>query len=117
MVRWWVTHGIGVEFHETGMHRRGTAFAARWGSLFSGTLRYTDINQFDRERLSVQKFEWRLSDAGSQINLGDLFANLSPCSLTRGWRSSATWAMTRTRCARRWFALRQINVALDLKQT
>ncbi len=76
-------------FHETDVLRSGTAFAGQWNSLFNGTLRYTDSNQFDRERLSVQKFEWRLSDADSQINLGDYFANLSPYSLTKGIKGLA----------------------------
>jgi len=76
-------------FHETDVLRTGTALGGQWNSYFNGTLRYTDSNQFDRERFSLQKLEWRLSDADTQINLGDYFANLSPYSLTKGVKGLA----------------------------
>lgn len=76
-------------FHETDVYWNGTALNGSWNSLFNSTLRYTDSNQFDRERLSLQKFELRLSDADTQINLGDYFANLSPYSLSKGVKGLA----------------------------
>lgn len=75
--------------HETDMRWAGRAFDGTWDALFNGTLRYTDTSQFDPERLSLQKFEWRLSDADTQINVGDYFANLSPYSMTKGIKGVA----------------------------
>lgn len=75
--------------HETDMRWAGRAFDDKWDALFNGTLRYTDTNQFDPERLSLQKLEWQLSDADTQINVGDYFANLSPYSMTKGIKGVA----------------------------
>ena len=75
--------------HETDVRWSGVAFQGNWNSVFNGTLRYTDSDQFDPERLSAQKLEWRLSDANTQINLGDYFANLSPYAMTKGIKGVA----------------------------
>jgi hypothetical protein len=75
--------------HETDVRWNGMAFDGQWNSLLNSTVRYTDSNQFDQERLSLQKLEWRLSDARTQLNLGDYFANLSPYSMTRGIKGLA----------------------------
>lgn len=80
--------GIHV-LHETDVRWTGMAFDGKWNSLFNSSLRYTDSNQFDPERLSLQKLEWRLSDAHTQLNLGDYFANLSPYSMTKGIKGLA----------------------------
>lgn len=75
--------------HETDVRWSGMVFDDKWNSLFNSSLRYTDSNQFDPERLSLQKLEWRLSDARTQLNLGDYFANLSPYSMTKGIKGLA----------------------------
>jgi hypothetical protein len=75
--------------HETDLRWRGTVASGQWNSLLNSTLRYTDSNQFDPERLSLQKLEWRLNDARYQINLGDYFANLSPYAMTKGIKGVA----------------------------
>ncbi|OYY92417.1 MAG: hypothetical protein B7Y41_15965 [Hydrogenophilales bacterium 28-61-23] len=80
--------GIHV-LHETDVRWTGMAFDGKWNSLFNSSLRYTDSNQFDPERLSLQKLEWRLFDAHTQLNLGDYFANLSPYSMTKGIKGLA----------------------------
>ncbi len=75
--------------HETDLRWSGVMADGQWNSTFNSTLRYTDSNQFDPERLSLQKLEWRMSDARYQINLGDYFANLSPYAMTKGIKGVA----------------------------
>lgn len=75
--------------HETDLRWDGVVANGQWNLLFNTTLRYADTTQFDPERLSLQKLEWRLSDARYQINLGDYFANLSPYSMTKGIKGLA----------------------------
>ncbi len=75
--------------HETDVRWNGMAFDGKWNSLFNSSLRYTDSNQFDPERLSLQKLEWQLFDARTRLNLGDYFANLSAYSMTKGIKGLA----------------------------
>lgn len=75
--------------HETDVRWNGMVLDGQWNSRLNSTLRYTDSDQFDPERLSLQKLEWRLSDARYQINLGDYFANLSPYSMTKSIKGLA----------------------------
>jgi hypothetical protein len=76
-------------FHETDLYLQGQALGGQWNLTVNGTVRYTDSRQFDPERVSTQKLEWRLSDAHTQIHLGDYFANLSPYALTKGVKGLA----------------------------
>ncbi|MDP2431440.1 MAG: hypothetical protein Q8O33_05365 [Pseudomonadota bacterium] len=89
--------GKASSFYDTGTHlmhetdvRWGTQIMdGKWNSLLNTTLRATDSRQFDPENLSIQKLEWKLSDANTQINFGDYFANLSPYSMTKGIKGAA----------------------------
>jgi hypothetical protein len=55
-----------------------------WDGSLATTLRYTDSRQYDPDHLSLQKLELRLKDAQNKIEMGDLFANLSPYSMMKG---------------------------------
>lgn len=55
-----------------------------WDGAMSTTLRYTNSKQYDPATLSVQKFESSLKDAHNRVDMGDLFANLSPYSMMKG---------------------------------
>ena len=55
-----------------------------WDGSLATTLRYTDSPQYDPDYWSLQKLEVHLKDAKTKIDLGDLFANLSPYSMMKG---------------------------------
>ena len=55
-----------------------------WDGGLSTTLRYTNSKQYDPSTLSLQKFESNLKDAHNRVDMGDLFANLSPYSMMKG---------------------------------
>ena len=69
-------------FHESEIYR-AAILANGWNSTLSAALRYTDSTQFDPDKFSVQKFEYRLNDASKSITLGDYFANLSQYSMNK----------------------------------
>lgn len=80
----------GTQFlHESDIRYKGAVMEGKWASLLNATVRVTDSNQFDPEEISIQKLEWKLSDARTQINLGDYFANLSPYSMTKSIKGVA----------------------------
>lgn len=75
-------------FHETDIlatHGLGT----NWNSLLNATVRYTDSRQYDPDNLSLQRFQWQVSDAQTQINVGDYFAVFSPYAMTKGIKGLA----------------------------
>ncbi|MDD5296466.1 MAG: hypothetical protein PHU46_06090 [Rhodocyclaceae bacterium] len=55
-----------------------------WDGSLASTLRYTDSQQYDPDHLSLQKLDVHLKDAQNRIDMGDLFANLSPYSMMKG---------------------------------
>lgn len=75
--------------HESDVRMSGRILEDRWDSVLAATLRVTDSHQFDAEKFSIQKLEWKLSDRETQIHLGDYFANLSPYSLSKGIKGVA----------------------------
>jgi hypothetical protein len=75
--------------HEVDLRKSRSIMDGHWDSVLSTTLRITDSLQFDPEKFSVQKFEWRLSNQEAQIHIGDHFANLSPYSLSKGIKGLA----------------------------
>ncbi len=75
--------------HESDLRYKTSLMDGQWNSLLNTTVRVTDSRQFDPEDLSIQKLEWKLSDARTQIHLGDYFANLSPYSMTKGIKGVA----------------------------
>ena len=75
--------------HETELRHSGRLLDGGWNSLLNATLRVTDSPQFDPEKVSVQKLEWKLSDRDTQMHFGDHFANLSPYSLSKGIKGVA----------------------------
>lgn len=75
--------------HESDLRITGPILDGRWNSILTGTLRITDSDQFDPEKVSIQKLEWKLSDRDTQIHIGDHFANLSPYSFSKGIKGIA----------------------------
>ena len=55
-----------------------------WDGSLASTVRYADSQQYDPDRFSLQKFEFNLKDAHNRVDVGDLFANLSPYSMMKG---------------------------------
>lgn len=75
-------------FHETDV-AASNGLGSSWNSLFNATVRYTDSRQFDPNNFSMQRFQWQISDAKTQINFGDYFAVFSPYSMTKGIKGLA----------------------------
>lgn len=70
-------------YHESDLSVSGFKFGI-WDGTLSSTVRYTDSTQYDPDYWSLQKMEVQLKDAKTRIDLGDLFANLSPYSMMKG---------------------------------
>ncbi len=70
-------------FHESDILITGMRLGG-WDATLASTLRYTDSRQYDPDNISLQKLEFRMSDAKNRIDMGDLFANLSPYSMMKG---------------------------------
>lgn len=75
-------------FHETDILATN-GLGRSWNSLFNATVRYTDSRQYDPDNLSLQRFQWQISDAQTQINFGDYFAVFSPYAMTKGIKGLA----------------------------
>lgn len=69
-------------FHESEIYR-AAKLANGWDSTLSTALRYTDSTQFDPDKFSIQKFEYKLNDSSKSITLGGYFANLSQYSMNK----------------------------------
>jgi hypothetical protein len=97
-VYWYGVTGPGKDksFYDPGWHilqendlMVANTFGVGWDSRFNLTVRGTDTDQFDQERLSIQRIDWRLKKDKVTGYLGDYFANLSSYTMSRGIKGAA----------------------------
>lgn len=74
--------------HE-GDFRRALRLESGWYSDLNLNYRLTNSTQFDPDKLSLQKFEWRLSDQDKLFTAGDYYANFSQYSLSKAIKGLA----------------------------
>lgn len=82
--------GSASSFLDQGLHvlqevdlEHETALNDSWNSKLLTSVRYTDSDQFDTERLSLERLSWTMASARSYLTLGDYFANFTQYSLNK----------------------------------